>query len=161
MTDPVHLFILLVVMGLMLLCVEVFVPGGVLGIFAALCMIAAIGTAFFAFPPQVAFFATGILIVGSGVLFGVWLKCFPGTRLGRRLTLQTDGKDFKSSPDQTAKYMGKTGVAQSSLRPAGIAVIDNQRIDVVAESGYIESGGQVRVIQVEGNRIVVREVKSS
>ena len=158
MQNPVHLFFLLVVLGLMFLAIEVFVAGGIMGIFGAIALLAAAATAFVAFGPQGGFLAAIVLIVGSGILLALWLKFFPRTGIGRKLTLQTDGRSYKSAVDLSEKYMGREGVAQSSLRPAGIAVIDNQRIDVVAESGYIESGFKVRVIQVEGNRIVVRAI---
>ena len=161
MQDPAHIFVLFVVLGLMLLAIEVFVPGGVIGIFGVISLLAAAATAFVAFGPQGGFLVSVVLIVGSGILLALWLKFFPGTRLGHKLTLQTDGRSYKSAVDLSEKYMGREGVAQSSLRPAGIAVIDNQRIDVVAESGYIESGCRVRVIQVEGNRIVVRAMTTS
>ena len=156
-----YLFALFVVLGLMLIGIEVFVPGGIIGLFGGLFLAGAAVTAFFAFEPPIGFFATIALALGTGVFLLVWLKVFPKTRIGRKLTLQMDGKAFKSATGEADRYMGRTGVAQSSLRPAGIAVIDGQRLDVVAESGYIASGAQVRVILVEGNRIVVREVPAS
>jgi membrane-bound serine protease (ClpP class) len=161
MDAPVYLFALFVVLGLMLIGIEVFVPGGIIGIFGALFLFAAAVTAFFAFGPQVGFFAAIALVFGTGVFLFAWLKIFPGTGVGRMLTLQSDGRNFKSASGDADRYLNKEGVAQSSLRPAGIAVIDNQRVDVVSESGYIESGARVQVILVEGARIVVREVKSS
>jgi len=161
MDSSIYLFALFVVLGLMLIGIEVFVPGGIIGIFGGLFLAAAAVTAFFAFGPQVGFFAAIALVLGTGIFLALWLKIFPGTGVGRKLTLQMDGKTFKSSAGEADRYLGKQGVAQSSLRPSGIAVIDNQRIDVVSESGYIESGARVQVILVEGNRVVVREVKSS
>ena len=44
------------------------------------------------------------------------------------------------------------------LRPAGIAEIDGRRIDVVSDGEMIEPSVTVRVIQVEGNRVVVERV---
>ncbi|MFH0908431.1 MAG: NfeD family protein [bacterium] len=161
MESPIYLFALFVVLGLMLIGIEVFVPGGIIGLFGGLFLFAAAVTAFYAFGPQAGFFAAIALVFGTGVFLFLWLKIFPGTRVGRLLTLQTDGKSFKSATGEANRFLDKQGVAQSSLRPAGIAVIDGQRIDVVAESGYIASGAQVRVILVEGNRIVVREMKPS
>jgi membrane-bound serine protease (ClpP class) len=54
--------------------------------------------------------------------------------------------------------MGREGVAQTILRPAGVAMIGDQRLDVVAESGVIESGSPVRIVAVNENRLVVRKL---
>jgi membrane-bound serine protease (ClpP class) len=47
-------------------------------------------------------------------------------------------------------------VAQSNLRPSGLALIDGKRIDVVTEGPMIERGTPVKVVAVEGMRVVVR-----
>jgi membrane-bound serine protease (ClpP class) len=54
--------------------------------------------------------------------------------------------------------LGKSGHATSVLRPAGIAEIDGERVDVVSDGGLIEPGTPVHVTRVDGNRIVVREL---
>jgi membrane-bound serine protease (ClpP class) len=61
--------------------------------------------------------------------------------------------------DGTADYMflvGKTGSAITVLRPAGIAVIDGKRYDVVAEGEFIDAEAELIVDSVEGGRIVVK-----
>ena len=42
------------------------------------------------------------------------------------------------------------------LRPAGFALIDGERVDVVSDGEPIEAGTAVEVVRVDGNRIVVR-----
>ena len=49
-----------------------------------------------------------------------------------------------------------TGTAVTQLRPSGVATINGQRVDVVTEGGLIERGTPVKVVAVEGSRIVVR-----
>jgi membrane-bound serine protease (ClpP class) len=56
--------------------------------------------------------------------------------------------------------LGKTGVTQSELRPAGYAVIDGKRIDVVSEGGIVDAQTSIKVLQVEGTRVVVRRIES-
>lgn len=53
---------------------------------------------------------------------------------------------------------GQTGVSRTPLRPSGKARIDGQEYDVVAEGSLIPQGREIRVILVQGNRIVVREI---
>lgn len=63
---------------------------------------------------------------------------------------------YHSAEDNLERFLGKTGVAQTTLRPAGIAEIEGNRVDVVSQGGYIESDTPVKVIKVEGRRIVVQ-----
>jgi membrane-bound serine protease (ClpP class) len=50
------------------------------------------------------------------------------------------------------------GSAQTNLRPSGTVVIGNRRVDVVTEGTMIDKDTAVRVVAVEGNRVVVREI---
>jgi len=52
--------------------------------------------------------------------------------------------------------LGKNGIALTALRPAGTAVFDGKRTDVVTEGGFVEKGQPVTVVGIEGLRVVVR-----
>jgi membrane-bound serine protease (ClpP class) len=54
-----------------------------------------------------------------------------------------------------SELLGASGVAVTDLRPAGVAKIGDERVDVVADSEWIEAGTPVRVIRSEGYRQVV------
>jgi membrane-bound serine protease (ClpP class) len=58
---------------------------------------------------------------------------------------------------QTA-LLGTIGLAVTSLRPAGKARFGEDFVDVISEGNYIHPGARVQVIEIEGNRIVVKEV---
>jgi membrane-bound serine protease (ClpP class) len=51
--------------------------------------------------------------------------------------------------------VGKEGVAHTPLRPSGTGLIDGRRVNVAADGEFIEKDSPIRVIEVEGNRIVV------
>ena len=53
---------------------------------------------------------------------------------------------------------GKTGKATTPLVPAGKAVFGDEWIDVVSDGVAVERGATIEVIEVAGNRVVVREV---
>jgi membrane-bound serine protease (ClpP class) len=57
--------------------------------------------------------------------------------------------------------MGKVGIAYTTLRPGGTAVIDSRRIDVVADSEYIDKDVKIKVIRVEGIKVVVTAVNEN
>lgn len=52
--------------------------------------------------------------------------------------------------------VGSRGVAETDLRPSGVARIRERRVDVVTDGEYISRGSRVIVVAVEGTRVVVR-----
>ena len=68
-------------------------------------------------------------------------------------------KGFRSAPVELEKFIGKQGMTLTMLRPVGKAQFGDTILDVVSEGELIEKGKQVKVIKVEGNRIVVSEVE--
>ena len=146
--------IVLVVVGFLLLAAEVFVPGLVLGTLGGLSLIGSVALCYAAYGPlrgTVAFAALAALgIVG----FFLWLKLFPHTPIGKKMMLNRslESRNSLAAPD----LIGASGEAVTPLRPAGTAVIQGRRVDVVAESGLIESGQKISVVSQEGIRIVVR-----
>lgn len=161
METALQLFIAFLCIGFLLIAIEVFVPGAILGVLGAISLLIAVAFGFSAFGPQGGFLALVLLLIFGGFFLALWIKFFPRTPFGKTLSLQTDGRSFRSAPPELAALQGHAGTAHTSLRPAGIALIDGRRTDVVAESGYIDAGSPVRVIRVEGNRVVVREVRSA
>ena len=51
------------------------------------------------------------------------------------------------------------GVATSDLRPSGLALFGDRRVDVVSQGDFISAGTRVRVIEVSGNRVMVESVE--
>ncbi|MEW6426666.1 MAG: NfeD family protein [Thermodesulfobacteriota bacterium] len=62
-----------------------------------------------------------------------------------------------SQPAELSLYLGREGRAITALRPAGSALIDGKRLDVVSRGEYIEKDAGLLVVDVSGNRIVVRK----
>ena len=70
----------------------------------------------------------------------------------------TTDKGYTSASERT-HLLGAAGTVKNELRPAGTAIFDNSPVDVVSEGDYIMKGARVEVVSVNGNRIVVREMK--
>ena len=49
-----------------------------------------------------------------------------------------------------------TGVATSDLRPSGWVLINNEKIFVVTEGEFIDKDQEIKILSVDGNRVVVR-----
>jgi NfeD-like./Serine dehydrogenase proteinase. len=149
--------ILLFAAGIILILLEFFVPGGILGILGAGSVLLSILLA----GGNLKLMATNLLIsiLVAIITMVVLVKIF-----GKRLTLlnkiilsdaTSTEKGYISQPDRT-DLLHKTGIALTPLRPAGTIMIGGERIDAVSEGTFIPEGTPVTVIEVEGMRIVVR-----
>jgi membrane-bound ClpP family serine protease len=156
---PIQLFALLLASGLILIGIELFVPGAVLGVMGGLALIGAVITGFTAFPGFGGYIAFGILLL-TVVVLGLWIRVFPRTRIGQKMTVSQDLSSSRAGEDGLTMLAGKTGRAVSDLRPAGFATIDGRRVDVVTEGGMIPHDAAVRVVKVDGNRVVVMRIES-
>ncbi|HSB54270.1 MAG TPA: NfeD family protein, partial [Gemmatimonadales bacterium] len=87
-----------------------------------------------------------------------WFRHLPNSRRFRGLIHQEAALSAEGyvSALPRGDLIGKAGVAATDLRPAGTAVVDGERIDVVTEGDYISSGARVEVVRAEGYRHVVR-----
>ncbi len=151
-------YITLLACGLFLIGIEIFVPGGVLGIFGAAALIAAAVIGFNIFPLWLGWLSVFVILGLTGLAVFIWMKYLPQSPIGRALSLsqKIDKKDRDDSPWKP----GMTGTAVSELRPAGKAVIEGQRADVVAENGtFIDQDTPVKIVRVSGNRIYVEEME--
>lgn len=157
MSDPVTLLIILLAAGSLLIGAEIFIPGAVAGTLGVMALIGAVIVAF-GISTVCGFYVTLGVVALSSLTVVLWIKFFPRSSIGRQMTLSEDGKAFKSSESRSV-LLGKTGVAHSELRPAGFALIDGARVDVVSDGGLIPPGQRVKVVRVEGNRVVVRKTE--
>ena len=98
-------------------------------------------------------------IVLTVILFYVATRIFPENAWIRKLTFAgAQGADYVTSSDFSS-LLGKSGVASTFLRPAGVALIDGQRADVLTQGEFIQEGTPVRVTRVEGSRIFVEPIE--
>lgn len=150
----IELITAMVVGGLLLVFAEVFIPGGVLGVIGGILILVGLVGAF-----GKSFVWGSILFVGVAVFGGIgfyfWITYFPGSRVGKTIILDADGHDWHGFDDMKQELVGKQGVAHSKLRPAGTAIIDGQRVDVVTRGEMIKRHAAIRVIDVEGNKVTV------
>ncbi len=149
--------IALLAVGYLLLAAELFVPGGILGVLGA---VAILWGCYLAFDQGLAWGA-GAVLLSAGVTL-VSVRLFFASRTGKKLVLGDVGsKRWKSSDEALAHLVGRSGVTLSTLRPAGLAEIDGERVDVVSDSEFLDRGQRVRVVEVEGNRVVVEGAEDS
>jgi membrane-bound serine protease (ClpP class) len=144
--------------GFACVAVEVFViPGfGFVGILGGVLLIADIVYAWIYLGPM-----GGLVVLVASLgctIASVWVMM--NTRVGKRFRLERNLKGSASAVSVgREELVGRTGVALSPLRPSGVALIGEERIDVSADGAFIDKGTKIRVIEVEGPRIVVESTE--
>lgn len=147
---------LLVVAGLLLLFLETILPGLIAGSIGMLLLIAAVAYAYLEISLRAG--NATLLIVVTALIAGtvLWIKFFPDSAVARLFVSKgAIGHIGAERPE----LLDQTGVAFTDLRPAGTALINGKRVDVVTEGGFIQKGATLKVIEVEGMRVVVRAVQ--
>lgn len=154
-----HYWVLLLFgLGLVLLLIELFIPGfGIIGITGILSIIASIVLA--AETIEAGLFMLAVALALSALFAFLAYRFFERRGILRRIFL-TDEARSELGFVATADYRdleGLEGVTLTPLRPAGSARIGERRIDVISEGEFIAAGVPVKVVLVEGSRVVVRK----
>ncbi len=156
--------VLLFVVGFIALFLELFVPAvGLIGGGGIVCMIVGTVLGYRNFGTTVGtLFLTGTLI-GTPAMIVIGLKMFPKTFVGKKLILsfsQERETGFTSySSERYEGLEGMEGEALTMLRPSGMAKFNGKKYSVVTSGELVEKGTAIRVVKVEGSRVVVRPVK--
>jgi membrane-bound serine protease (ClpP class) len=171
--------LILLVVGLVLLGVELFViPGfGIVGITGIILIVAALFMMLVQNPPPgvpalpgqiwTAVWRLGLAIIGSAVaILLLYRFVLPHTPIFGALVLTTQQQHkagFHASEGselaEPEKLIGLVGVAKTKLRPAGKGLFGGEPLDVVTDGDFIDAGATVEIVEVESNRIVVRQVQ--
>jgi len=179
----------LFLVGVLLLLIEfVILPGfGVAGILGIICLLAGlIGMLYENLPDddspwpwprgEIAWndFTWGVvgLSVGfAGFLLFAWLfsKYLPRLRFlsGLILVPASAGQSREMPVSMTAApdsgiagvKVGDTGEVLSTLRPTGKAKFADAIVDVVAEAEFLARGTRIEIIEIHGNRVVVKAIE--
>jgi membrane-bound serine protease (ClpP class) len=147
-----------------LVIAEVFVPsGGIISIFALACLIA--GMAIF-FHHSTTTGWVGVIIAAIMIpsVLVVAYRMFPKTRFGKSVTLAPPERQQGDAIPDTAELkelVGSVGLVLTPLRPVGMCGFSGQRVECVAESGYVDKGEKVKVIDVESTQVTVRVIEET
>ncbi|MTI65990.1 MAG: nodulation protein NfeD [Firmicutes bacterium] len=152
--------IILFIAGLILVIIELGIPGfGVPGIGGIVCVITSIVLASGSI--ETAILSLSIAVILTIVTAVLLIKYGARSPYLDKIILKTkqENDNGYTSMPMKDKYLNKKGIALTTLRPAGTILINDDRVDAVTEGGYIEKGCKIKVIKVQGTRVVVREHK--
>ncbi|MCJ7554285.1 MAG: nodulation protein NfeD [Ignavibacteriaceae bacterium] len=164
--------ILMFIAGLILIASEIFIiPGfGIAGISGMLLVVLSLFLSLIGGRPFLDFEIISMAIIqlagaitSALILILILAKFLPKSAIFNKLVLSTAtaaNRGYVSNPDFSS-LVGKEGIALTTLRPAGTAEIDGQKVDVVSDSEYIKNGTKIKVIKTEGMRVVVIPIKEN
>jgi membrane-bound serine protease (ClpP class) len=153
--------VILFALGIGLILLEFFIPGGIAG---AIGFVAVIASFFIASENMVHMGISILIALSASILLSILMIRVFGKRmkLFKRIILTDSTSTEKGyvSNKNRLELIGVEGITLTPLRPSGTILVDDERIDVVSEGAFISKDTRVRIIKTEGSRIVVREVKS-
>ena len=163
--EPYVWSILLLLAGILIVCIEIFVPsGGVLGVMAALCFLGGIVVAF------MQSMQTGLIMltVTSAVVplvIAAGVHLWPNTPIGRRILGKLPEHPDEVLPDSQAyrglkELIGRRGLANCKMLPGGSVLIDRRSYEAVSVGMAIDENSPVEVVDVRIGRLVVRPCES-
>ncbi len=157
MNNALNLTIILQLVGVVVIIAEIIIPsGGILSILA----VGLFGYSLYIVFNQVSasagmvFVMADIIIIPILVYFGIKILAKSPVTLRARLS-KKDG--VTSQNLEQNRYLGMEGRAVTDLRPSGVAVINQIRIDVVTRGEYLEKQTEIVVTAVRGNQIIVKQ----
>ena len=144
--------------GIGLIALEFFIPGGIAGILGA---VAIVGSIIMAGGNPVTMGISVLIALAIATVGMVIMIKFFGKKLHllNKVVLMdvTDTESGYVSNVNRLELIGRVAITSTVLRPSGAAELDGERIDVVSEGSYIDKGKSVIIVKVEGSRVVVRE----
>lgn len=145
-------------LGIGAIIIEFFVPaGGIIGILGAGSLITAVVIAFRSFGEIAGVAVLLAALIITPTLLAVYFRRFPKSFFGRKIILGGEVRKNLSldAPDRNIDLLGRTGTTMTALRPAGIVRLGDRQLSVVTSGEFLPPGITVKVVQIEGNRILV------
>ena len=148
------------VVGIGLLILEAFMPGfGAPGITGVILEIITLVLTWFEHGPVATLGMLLLVLLVLTIAISTSLRSITKGRLSKSALVHSDtesNEDGYRSIEDLAVFMDKEGVTSSVLRPTGIADFEGVRLNVSSEGEYIPTGTKVRIIKVEGAKILVK-----
>ena len=150
--------IILALFGLILIYIEFFIPGGIMGLFGALLVISSI-IIILVSDINIISLALFVIITLTFLIITIKVALWQVKKTGKRGTvfLETDQMGyFASTYDKN--LIGQTGIAGSDLKPSGYVIVNDKSYQAVSKGRYINKGQNIQVIAGEGARLIVKEI---
>lgn len=156
------LIVLLFALGIVLLAVEVIVPGGILGSIGGLLMFGGCVAAFMRYGTGGGMIAVTAAAVLAALAFYIEFRVLPKTSVGRKAFLTAEIKAVSSALGEEARdLIGKSASALTMLSPSGYIMVDGKRYEAFCQSGQVPAGTALEVTGADNFRLIVSETKTN
>ena len=146
------------IIGLLVIIAEIFIPSlGLLTVIALGVFFYSLYIVFTTISTTVGLVLAGLDMVLIPVFIIGGMKILAQSPLALKRELSKEN-GVVSQKERVEAYINVKGTSITDLRPAGMAEINGQRVDVVADGEYIEAQTPIIVTGVTGNRIVVEKI---
>ncbi|MGB0263533.1 MAG: NfeD family protein [Opitutales bacterium] len=147
----------LIIGALVLIFWEVLLPGGLLGLLAAGCIVAATALAI----QDYGLWVGGGLFVGT-VVFALLMtilefKWFAQTQYGKRFFLGRSVEGHSNVCKADASIIGQSGTTLTRLNPSGRVLVDGQSYEAISQDGYIEAQQAIRVVSQDSFKLIIQK----
>lgn len=154
------LIILLFTIGVLMIVVEVIIPGGILGGIGALLMIAGSVMAFLEFGTTGGLVALGVALAIAALALYIELRILPKTRIGKRAFLTKEITAVSRAVGEDARNLiGKPAEALTMLSPSGYVRVDGRRYEAFCQSGQAPAGSALEIVGADAFRLIVSLAK--
>lgn len=156
------LVITLFVAGVLLVAIEILVPGAILGIIGGLCLFGGVLAAFIQLGGVGGAAASGVALAIGLVTLYLEFVIFPKSRLAKQFSM-TETVSGQSQPEvaDRAAVVGCEVLAVTTLAPTGYVELDGRRYEAACQSGLAEAGARLRVVEVDAFRLIVTQIKET
>ena len=148
-------------LGIVLLAIEIFViPGfGITGILGILGIVAGIFMSFGINNIAQAVLVVFVSLIADIILIIILARFILKSKGFKNIVaLETDTAGYHSSVSYD-NLLGCEGITDTFFRPSGNIIINDKKYDAITEGEFINKGAKIKVILVEGNKIVIKEIK--
>lgn len=142
--------------GVLLLFIEMFLPGIIAGVIGGILLFASVVIAYRDTGLAAGNIALLAAAAATGCLWWWWATKFQHTRMGRRMTLAATSTGEAGTGETLASLAGQIGTAVTPLRPSGTVIVAGKRIDATTAGEFLEAGTGVRIVKTHGLAVLVR-----
>jgi membrane-bound serine protease (ClpP class) len=162
--------LLIILLGLLLLILEIFIPSGTLGFLALAAIVVGVVMVFFAPESEGGGMTSGILtllglLILLPIIIGYMLAWWPHSPMGKRMTLAAPTEEestiaFNPEVLELEQYRGQLGRTLSPHQPSGVVQVQNRRLESTTEGLFIDADCLIRVYDVREGRLYVRPLNA-
>ena len=144
--------------ALILVFFEVLLPGGVLGVLSALCLLAASWIGYDTYgllAGGAVFFGTILLMV---VLVSVEFKLLGKTSFGQQFFLKSSIAGHTRAAVAEDSVIGKEGMTLTRLNPSGKIAVEGKSYEAYSQDGYIERDQTITVVAQDNFKLIIKKL---